>query len=69
MTHANRSLFIAASGLSTPAFADSGFMGIPTDTGFGGFVLGFLLIIGVSAVAGAAYGIFGYIVEKIRTRK
>jgi len=69
MTRPNRSMFVAASTLSSPAFADSGFMGIPIDSSFGGFVVGALLIIGVSAVAGFVYGALGYIVEKIRARK
>ena len=69
MIRASRSLFAAATTVSSPAFADSGFMGIPTDMGIGGFVLGALLIIGAGAVAGAVYGLLGYIIERIRARK
>ena len=69
MTRVNRSLFIMASILPSPAFADSGYMGTPTDMSFGGFVLGALLLIGGAAVIGAAYGFLSYIVEKLRARK
>lgn len=69
MARVNRPLFIMASILPSPTFADSGYMGVPTDMSFGGFVLGALLLIGGAALIGAAYGFLGYIVEKLRARK
>ena len=69
MARVNRPLFIMVSILPSPTFADSGYMGVPTDVSFGGFVLGALLLIGGAAVIGAAYGFLSYLVEKLRARK
>lgn len=69
MRRPDRSIFVVATTLSLPAFADNGFMGIPTSLGIGGLAVGALLIIGVAAVAGALYGAVEYIFQKIRGRK
>src|SRR5262245_60264947 len=69
VTRVNRSWFLMASTLPSPALADTGYMGVPTDLGIGGFVLGCLLIIVGGALIGGVYGFLSYIVERLRARK